>query len=504
MAIPSKYWTIQVIDSPIVKNNQLKGGYKTRKIYEAQEFLKIHFLDLLNKPRLSSEENRHFQAVLWEIFHSATDIRKRAIAGLCLRCYVSETILIACKKITHTYKPEVKEGLFTFIDLLPFVLNDDGKALVILDGTGQTQEILNHDGTSRPIAKEGEFFSVEILRKFNPNLSSSESLDNWTWRLTKQNQNLRLFLWEFGIQTPSDWGLLCREIPRSLEPRLAKGDREIVEVFHAVYRRDRRKLKEQGLCSEPTSKQLQEMLILLQPNKTTVCSDKELMSYLQRIAEILRQDMLYRRTGSFKTIPTEIYDKSINDYTPNLELPYYTDPDLEEIELEQLQGICNTLFKNVLYQAITEVISQHIEYLKNSKGYKSFAQQLHKGLQLYYQENMSLGEIAELWEIPWCKVRRIFKLESLIENVQYRTEEKFLEEISKFPTTSCLVTKLTTISNDPEYLKSVAEEIRSYALNKTFQEARAEIQSGKKKHKKSLFAQFLCRYINNSINHNVA
>jgi hypothetical protein len=273
--------------------------------------------------------------------------------------------VFTCKKIPHTYNHEV-EKLFSYVDLLTFVLNDDGREQVLLDSEGQNQVILNHDGTTRPIAKGGELFSVEILRKFNPNLNSSESLDNWTWRLTQQNQNLRLFLWDLGIGTPSDWALLCRQVPRSLEPRLEKGDREIVEVFHAVYRRDRRNLDQKGNCSEPTVNQLQEMLYLLQQQEMSMNSPKELIYHLKRIAEILRQDMFYKRTGSPKAMPIEVYNQSTNDYILNQELPCYTDAALEEIELNQLQEICHTLFDKVLYQAVTEAINQHIEYLKKS------------------------------------------------------------------------------------------------------------------------------------------
>lgn len=503
MLIPSRYWTIQIIDSPIFQQNQLKGGYKIRQVDIAKQYFEIHFTDSVLKPTLSPAENRHIQTVLWEMFHHAADIRQRAIAGLCLRCYISKTILVACKKIARTYKSQVEALLFSYIDFLPFVLNDDGKSLVIFDSQEQIQQRLNNDDTTEPLAKEAEFFTVEILRKFNPKLNSSESLDNWAWRLTKQNQNLRLFLWNFGIQTPSDWGLLCREIPRSLKPLLQPGDNEIVKAFHVVYRRDRRNSNEKGLCAEPTIKQIQEMLTLLNKQNTIVKSSRELINHLQRIAEILRQDMIYQKTGQLKTIPTEIYEQSTDEYLPNQELPYHTDPEPEDIELQQLQSVCNTLFENVLYQAITEVISQHLEYLKNSKGYKNFADKFYEGLRFYYQENMSLGEIANLWGIPWCKARRIFKLEHLLDNVQYRTEEKFIEKISTFTTSPNLPSKITTISTDPEYLKNIAEQIRAYALNKTFLAAHAEIQTGKKKSKNSLFAQLLCHYINDSINNAV-
>ncbi|BAZ22635.1 hypothetical protein NIES4073_35220 [Kalymmatonema gypsitolerans NIES-4073] len=149
---------MQIIGSPIIDNNKLKGGYKARLILPAQEFFRIHFSKLANQPTLSSEESRYIQAIVWKLFHSASDIRDRALAGLCLRCYVSQQILITCKKIPHTCQPEVEKP-FSYIDLLPFVLNDDGRELVILDTEGQTQLILNHDDTTRPIAKGGEFFS---------------------------------------------------------------------------------------------------------------------------------------------------------------------------------------------------------------------------------------------------------------------------------------------------------------------------------------------------------
>ena len=493
MIIPSKYWTMQIIDSPKVENGKLKGGYKARLILPAQEFFRIHFFKLANQPTLSSEESRYIQAIVWKLFHSASDIRDRALAGLCLRCYVSQRILITCKKIPHTYPPEVEKP-FNYIDLLPFVLNDDGRKLVILDSEAQTQLILNHDDTTRPIAKGGEFFSVEILRKFNPNLNSSESLDNWIWRLTQQNQNLKSFLWEFGVQTPSDWALLCKQIPRSLESRFEEGDREIIEIFHAVYRRDRRNSDKKGLCAEPTLNQLQDMRDLLQQRNMIVSSLGELIYHFKRIAEILRQDTLYRKTGSPKTIPLEIYDDLTNNFVPNLELDYY-DPDIEEIEIDQLQENCHALFEQILYEAIAKVIAQHIEYLSKSKGYKSFSQRFHEGLQLYYLENMFLGEIAKQWKIPWSKARRIFGLENFIKKVQYRTEEKFLYTILK---TSTIVVP-TTINSEPNLLKKVTESIRDYALKKTFNDAYAEIVSGKKHRKNSLFAQVLRHYLNNSL-----
>lgn len=491
MTAPSRYWTMQIIDASREEKHRPKDGYKSITVHLAQEFFRRHFPELAGKLILSAAENRFIQVTMWKYFRSASDIRERALAGLCLRCYISQKIIITCKKIPLTCKSGV-EKLFSYIDLLAFVLNDDSKKLVILDNEGQTQMVLNPDGTTRPIAKGGEFFSVEILRTFDPDLSSSESLDNWTWRLTQQHQQLKLFLWEFGVRTPSDWGLLCNRIPQSLEPRFEKGDREIVEVFHAVYRRDRHHSHRRGRCCEPTPEQLQEMLHLLQQRKVLVSSPKELIFHFKRIAEILRQDLLCRKTGSPKTIPTEIYDSSTNDYVTNQELLLYNDPALEEIEFNQLKEKCNALFEKVLYQAIVEALSQHLEYLRKSKGYKTFAEKFYEGLQLYYQENQSLGEIAKQWGIPWCKARRIFQLENILDKVKERTVEKFIEEFTKEPQSF----PLTTISHDPDSLKNLADAIRSYAHEKAFKSAYAEIKSSNKQLKGSLLAQRIRHYLN--------
>ncbi|MCC5662749.1 hypothetical protein LC653_02080 [Nostoc sp. CHAB 5784] len=474
---------------PIGENVQLK---KYKEISVAKEFFKIQFSHLTSQPTLSTEENKQVQTVLWEIFRSKDDIHQRALAGLCLRCYVSHRILITCKTIPHIYNVSA-ENLFRYTDLLRFVLNDDGKTLVIVDSEGKNQHILNHhDGTTRPIPKGRGFFSVDILQRFNPNLGSKESLDNWTTRLTRQNQEIKSFLWEFGLATPSDWGLLCKSVPRSLSGLLLTEDYEIVKAFQTVYQRDRLKTRQKGRCSEPTPSQLQEMLHLLQQINITF-SPQQLIYHLKRIAEILRQDWLYRKTGSTKTVPTEVYDNSTNDYFENPELPYYTDREPEDIELEKLQEICNNLFEKMLYQIIAEVIQQRIEDLQKSRGYKNFAQRFQEGLRFYYQENKSLSEIGKLWQIEWSKARRIFQLENFLEIVQYRTEEIFLEKLLQ----SVNKYQSTRISHEPDYLKNLAAEIRGFAYEKTFKEAKAELVTSKRQIKNSLFARLIRLYLNN-------
>ena len=77
------------------------------------------------------------------------DPTERAHAGLCLRCYVSEPILNACRKIAHLFGDDQS---FTYRDLLPFVLNDDGKTLIVSDPDGKTSFTLDHTGTPQTTA----------------------------------------------------------------------------------------------------------------------------------------------------------------------------------------------------------------------------------------------------------------------------------------------------------------------------------------------------------------
>ncbi|BAZ21718.1 hypothetical protein NIES4073_25960 [Kalymmatonema gypsitolerans NIES-4073] len=479
MISTSNYWKVRL---PSVSN---------REIDRAKEFFKLQFPDLSQKTTLSAEENKDIQRELWQMFRFADDVYQRAYAGLCLRCYVSHRIFLTCQQHIPRIYNIGAEKPFSYTDLLPLVLNDHGKTLVILDSEGETQYILNHhlnhhDSTPQPISIGGEFFSVRILQKFKPNLANNESLDNWIRRLTCQNENIKSFLWDLGLATPTDWALLCKTVTGPLSQLFSPEQLDIIQAFQTVYQRDRRITRQQERCSEPTQSQWQEILGLLQ-QKNIAISLRELISDLKHIAEILRQDWLSRKTGSTKTLPIieNNSDDSTNNKTP--ELPYL-DRDLEDVELENFEIFCNELFKQTLYQIITEVIQERIEELKKSRAYSNFAQRYPEGLRLYYQENLSLGEIGKQWGIEWSKARRIFQLGDFLDIIQCRTEEVLLNELrNKY--------QLTQIHNDPDYLKNLVESIREFALSQAFKEAEAELVASKKQVKNSLIAQMIRTYL---------
>lgn len=132
--------------------------------------------------------------------------------------------------------------------------------------------------------------------------------------------------------------------------------------------------------------------------------------------------------------------------------------------------------------------------MKKSKAYSDFANKFPEGLGLYYQKNnpLTINEIANLWSIDGVKTRRIFNLKQLLTTTEYLTEEMLVENLIENPIDS----RLNSISESPEKLKTVATAIREYIYNMAFKEAFAEISTGKYRTRNSLFAQQLRCYLN--------
>ncbi len=222
MNTSARYWKIWRIDPA-----QEKLGYKRISVEMAQEFVNSQFGDI---------ENTALQSSLLSMFKGENpdiDLFDRAKAGLCLRCYISEAILVECKKIDYLYSGEKR---FNYWDLLPFVLNDDGKNLIVLDKDAKTQ--LSVDKNNQLKQSTFDCFALKILQTFNADLESGMGLDNWAHLQTRQNHEIKKFLSEFGLKHLSDWAILNRVGAKQLE-RLSLEERYIVEAYHAVYRRDR-------------------------------------------------------------------------------------------------------------------------------------------------------------------------------------------------------------------------------------------------------------------------
>lgn len=472
-----RYWNMWRIDPA-----SDRAGFKCAAVPTAQAFLQIQQLgDNTRDSHTAKNENIAIALLSW--FQNSThDAVARSQSGLCLRCYVSEPILNACRKLDNLFG----EDHFTYRDLLPFVLNDDGKTMIVLDHDRKTQLVLDPDGSLQATACK--FFSVQILQTFKPNGSSSMSLNNWAYLQTKQNSDLKNFLSEFGFQQLSDWALLNRARTKQLK-QLAERDRHLIEVFHVVYRRDRHQ-QNQGTkrCLDPTTAQLQEMLAHLQVRNITI-QPCELITELRRVALQLRQYDLW----SYRE-PLELDDPETGECMIRSDLPHdaASESDLERQEQQELLAFFYEQLQLALVDSIQQAIRDRIIYLRNSKGYTTFADQLVAGLFLYYRQGIALKEIAGLLNMSgWAQARRVLNPGELLSTVRTLTIRQVLHQLLK----KAEERGLTPLPPEPDYLENLAEQIETLADAEIFQEAFEEIQAGKNRFMESVYAQQLCHYL---------
>ncbi len=470
MSASSRYWNIWCI-SP--KSESV--GYKSCLVPTAQEFVQT----------IANSQNGDIQATLLFYFHakqSTVNIISRAQAGLCLRCYVSEPILKACQKIANLFSGD---KYFTYQDLLPFVLNDDGKKLIVVDSDHRTQLIVNEKGDFNTSAYK--FFSVKVLQTFKSDSDFRMSLDNWTYLQTKQNPEIKDYLSEFGFKHLSDWALLNRTRPKQLE-RLSQRDRVLVEVFHAVYRRDRRleQLKGARKCPDPSMTQLQEMLNCLLEKNVIINTTLDLINALKHVAIQLRQYDIWSTKE-----PLEILEPNTGNYILRVDLPTYS---LNELDLEQqefLKFLHDSLNLAVTI-AIEKQIHERITSLQKSKNYATLAKNYIPGLQLYYCQKISLKDIApKLGMTSWDQARRVLNPGELLTKVRTLTVQQLFDTILH----EVEQRGLTKLPPQPDYLQTLAEQIEAFVDEEIFTEAAEEIRAGKNRTLNSLYAQKLRIYL---------
>lgn len=447
----------------------------------AQEFAR--------NPILNSQDEA-VQSILLSYFHVKSGpvaTRIQVQAGLCLRCYVSTSILKACHTIDHLFGSDKS---FTYRDLLPFVLNDDGRTQVILDRDRKAQLVIT--GDEQPQKATYQIFSVEVLRTFKseqPEAKSSLSLDNWTFLRTKQNVELKQFLTEFGFQHLSDWALLNRVRPHQLE-RLSEHDRHLVEVFHGVYRRDRRRLAGNKRCLDPTTAQLQEMMTDLQAMDVAIAAVGELLPALKHVAIQLRQYDIWSHR-----VPLEMQDPDTGRDTIRSDLPS-SHTDESDLEQQELLMFFHQQLDLALNAAITQELRDRVAALERSKKYAPLAPQFIPGLRLYYSQGLSLKEIAPILGMSsWDQARRVLNPGDLLSKVRARTVQQVLDRLLE----QAQQKGFAQTPPEPNYLRTLAEQVEATADQEIFQEAVEEMRAGKSRSLTSVYAQQLCLHLNTTM-----
>ncbi len=471
MNTSARYWKIWRIDPA-----QERLGYKRINVDMAQNFVNSQFSDI---------ENTALQNSLFSAFNGKNpdvDLFNRAKAGLSLRCYVSEAIMKECKKIDYLYSGEKQ---FSYRDLLPFVLNDDGQNLIILDENGKTQ--LTVDENNQLKQSRYDCFALKVIQTFNSDSQSGMSLDNWTRLQTRQNYEIIKFLSEFGLKHLSDWAILNRGRNEQIK-RLPPQQRYIVEAYHAVYRRDRQQQRIPALrkCPDPTFAQLQEMLVYLRFWKIAINTPSLLFEELKRIALVFRRYDIWTSRENL-----DIYDvqSDTNIQRPNLYTDDFNETDIEEQEL--LQFLREHL-DSALAQAIKQQCEANIQRLQRSRNYAPFARKYIWGLQLYYQDAITLKEIVPILKMTnWNQARRILNPGEVLSQVRAKTTELMLEAILKLAAEK----DLTKIPPEVNYFRNLTQQVELYIDKEIFQEASEEIRTGKNRRMNSVYAQAIRSYI---------
>ncbi|MGV0024906.1 hypothetical protein [Phormidesmis priestleyi] len=454
----SKYWKLVRIDAA-----EAGSGYKLQLLPPARDFFGEAFPESIDRTAIPDDgvQNQLFH-LLWKNTVVQED---RAGTELCLRCYVSYPILQSCLKRARLF------GLgngFTYRDLLPFVLNDDGKIV------------------------QGEFvpFSIDILRSFSPEQKCS--LAGWVDLRVRRNPELNRFLLECGLNFSSDWALLNRANPR----QLGGIDRDLVEVFHATYRRDRPQQHRQGIrqkCLDPTDKQLQEMMRCLRERQVLIHSTHSLLNQLKRIAQACRQEDIWGRRGSPMAESLETTDPDTGE-TKLRDIPDYTsasDPDADQ--RSQLQRFCDEQLLTNLDQGIRQAVGDRIRSLEQRPRYTHLAHQVKPALRLLYFEGKSQAQIASLLGMTnQSQVSRILNPRELLVSIRQRTMESLLH---------CILEKVRELNIvdfpvSPDYFSNLMQQLDAFVDEQVFQAAAAEINAGRNRSMESVFAQRLRQILN--------
>ncbi|HEY9640582.1 MAG TPA: hypothetical protein V6C57_08860 [Coleofasciculaceae cyanobacterium] len=306
-------------------------------------------------------------------------------AEQCLRCFISNQIDFVCGELETQFG--ARAG-FTRFDLLPFVLDD---------------VLFNRN---RSPASGYEFLSDKILRTFDP---AQSKLATWTKRLVISHSALNQFLLECGVYLASDWSILNKTSPGTLQrlfcevyvltPSEVQRACDLLDSYRAIYQAQlpQRRATARGKCPVPTDEQLQQMGQRLSPPLPPV----QVLHKLQALAQMIRDA---RKPHSLDVPDTQAI--AIQQPVPASE------EDEEHIEFLTRY---RQKFLSTLDQAIAETVSHRVTELQRKKPPKDAAFLL--GLQLFYCQGKPMREIA-----PAVNLQQQYQVTRLLDRKQLEAD----------------------------------------------------------------------------------
>jgi hypothetical protein len=461
MTHPSHYWTLKTLQNVVDVSNRQFSRFPGRELSHVQAYFQTQFPEYIQRSQLSSSQNRQIQTVLFCQWYTPTlesqFSESQALAGLCLRCYISHGIVQTCQDLARQFGERYG---FTDWDLLPIVLTDDGQQFVVWCRDRQTQ--LQMNGQGEFVVSPYPLFAIQILAKFNP---KQGSLTTWTRRLTRCHPQLQETLRiEYGCLLRTPWSIL-NGVTQSQRQRLSPRDHLILDGFHRVYRRDRRGRR--GRCPDPCASQLAEMLHLLSQQEIYFESGEDLLAQLLRIAEIIRQSIIHPVLG--------------NEWDNNS----------EDIESQQLMVFLEPNLIQALADAIAQEVPQMIHRVQKSRKYYQYATSIIPALKLLYFKGKSQREIADCLRMSnQSQVCRVLKLKQLLNQIRYRVvEQLFPQALNR------LNLNRDQIAEDIKTFDRFQQHLEQYVDEVVFQEAIAELRAGQNRRMESLFAQQMCQFL---------
>lgn len=472
MGTITRYWSLVRIDS--------SGRNKVEVLLPARTFFQQNFSHLLEDQRVP---DGLVQNQLLSLIQDHSESRHSNIgtqAELCLRCFVSNIIEQVCVQLEAQFG--TPHG-FTRFDLFPFVLNESSQLRRSRCDSGTLYQSLTD----------------EILQTFDP---AQGSLTTWTARLVRRHRELNAFLLECGVYLISDWAILndttLQQVQRilsefhgltTIEVRCAH---QLLESYHAIYRRDRLRQRQRGLkghCLEPTGEQLCQIAqrytdSSLSLEVPTAISPTTVLSQLQTLAEYLRQYRIYVRGGPAPTASLEELNESSGAAS---QLITTTNDQSNEDEQSEFLTFYREQFPLSLEQAIAAVIQGQVVRLKQNNSLQ--ASQFLQALYLFHCCGKSMGDIApQVGLRAQYQVTRLLKLKDLRAEVRRRLILEIRDRVLAEAKTYADPTQLQVLDRQIE--AAIEEQVAE-----VIQEVAAEASIARNRPTRSLFARQLCHHL---------
>ena len=470
-------------------------GYKVEKIDRAKQHFDKIFTNLDRYSSISTQQDKEIQNQLVDLLpieESSKDLPidalNNSVEGTCLRCYISHFILQACQERFMRFS--LGGQRFQLYELLPIVLNDDGKQL---SGLGAKERFIP--------------YSFQILQEYIKYKPKS-SLDKWALMKTKQSDAIEEFLLQCGVCTDSDWGILNTTSYPKLEKvfrefhifganaiqHLSESEieraRAILQSFHEIYRGDRQKNHQYGKCHPPTDTQLRRMTEYLWTTYHQQVTPQRLINEIKAIASRLRD----YRLCEYQLPHTSILDSNtgtnayeeIPDTNSLNNLKSEDEEDLHKLLSEELVSCLDKAIDKGFYDIINSLSSRCA----------NLADYIKPAFYFLYCQGMTQKETeSRIKELTQTQITRRIKplIPKYFQQVKLRIQEQLLQLILD-------KVKHWRIIENPEqldYLNNLSGQIQVFVDNEIFSSTQTKAKDAKASYINSLYFTRLCVYLSN-------